>query len=305
MTDLANPPTPTLGDGLETAAALAARIPIPIELPPRYDGQRLEHLSASSYRLFSECPEAFRRRYIVGERLPKTAGMLVGSRVDDALSAYYRHQLEHHETLPHEEVIDQYHNSWSAQLEQDAERNTIVFDEFDETAARQIGADALKAALEQLVPQLGEPVAIQRRVELKLTPGVRWTILAYLDLETRQPQLDGGPLAEVVIDYKIKAGGALSQAKADHDPQASLYLATRWLDGQPAFRMRRYSTVTYPGQGFTRRGASFQGGVPSEARLTFRRRARSRSGRRPSAWVSPVPGPRRGVGVLDGLRRGV
>jgi hypothetical protein len=42
-----------------TAAALAARIPIPTRLPVRvYDGERLRHLSNTSYTLFIACPEA-------------------------------------------------------------------------------------------------------------------------------------------------------------------------------------------------------------------------------------------------------
>ena len=36
-----------------------------------------------------------------------------------------------------------------------------------------------------------------------------------------------------VVDYKVK-NTLHSQAKADHDPQAGLYLAGRWLAGQPA-----------------------------------------------------------------------
>jgi hypothetical protein len=40
-----------------SAAQLAARIPIPRSLPPCYDGQRLRHLSHSSYTKFLLCPE--------------------------------------------------------------------------------------------------------------------------------------------------------------------------------------------------------------------------------------------------------
>jgi hypothetical protein len=241
MTQLATVPAPERGhppnpdQPLAAAARLAARIPVPVQLPCRLDGQRLEHLSASSYRLFVECPEAWRRRYIAGERSPKNAGMVIGSRVDDALTDYYRHQLQHGEQLPAEEVLDRYQQRWSDLLQQDAERDQIIFDEFDEHTARQIGAAALAEALGQLVPQLGEPVAMQRRVEFPLAPGLQWTILGYLDLETRQPQIDGSE-AEVVVDYKVKGANALSQIKADRDPQASLYLAVRWREGQPATR---------------------------------------------------------------------
>jgi hypothetical protein len=44
-----------------TAAQLAARVEIPRRLPPRYDGQPLQHLSHSSYARFVLCPESWRR----------------------------------------------------------------------------------------------------------------------------------------------------------------------------------------------------------------------------------------------------
>jgi hypothetical protein len=42
---------------IPSAAQLAARIQIPRRLPPRYDGQPLQHLSHSSYNRFILCPE--------------------------------------------------------------------------------------------------------------------------------------------------------------------------------------------------------------------------------------------------------
>ena len=42
---------------IPSAAQLAARIQIPRRLPPRYDGQPLQHLSHSSYSRFVLCPE--------------------------------------------------------------------------------------------------------------------------------------------------------------------------------------------------------------------------------------------------------
>jgi len=57
-------------DAPTTAAELAARIPVPRRLPERYDGEPLRHLSPSSYALWVSCPEAWRRRYIKGEKPP-------------------------------------------------------------------------------------------------------------------------------------------------------------------------------------------------------------------------------------------
>jgi hypothetical protein len=82
-----------------TAGELAARIPVPTRLPDRYDGEPLRHLSASSYSLWLSCPDAWRRRYIKGEKQAPSGSMFLGSRVDDALSAYHRRILEHGDRL--------------------------------------------------------------------------------------------------------------------------------------------------------------------------------------------------------------
>jgi PD-(D/E)XK nuclease superfamily len=219
-----------------TAAALAARIPIPTRLPPRHDGERLRHLSNTSYTLFIACPEAWRRKNLLGERQPKSAAMVIGSRVDEALTDYYRHQLEHGEPPPVDEVLQRYRRGWKDKLEDDQERQPIVWDEVDEDTALERGAKALEVTFEQLVPQLGMPVAVQRRVEFTLAPRLEWSIVGYLDLETEWPDLAGEGVISEVVDYKVKGGNAINQATADRDPQASLYLAGRWLEGQPVER---------------------------------------------------------------------
>ena len=49
---------------IPSAAQLAGRIQIPRRLPPRYDGQPLEHLSHSSYNRFVLCPEFCARAWL-------------------------------------------------------------------------------------------------------------------------------------------------------------------------------------------------------------------------------------------------
>ena len=97
-----------------SAAELAARIPVPTRLPERYDGEPLRHLSPSSYSLWVSCPEAWRRRYIKGEKPPPSGSMFLGSRVDDALSAYHRRILEHGDRLAVDQVLDIYRERWAS-----------------------------------------------------------------------------------------------------------------------------------------------------------------------------------------------
>jgi hypothetical protein len=181
MTTLAATATPAGLAALApaTAAELAARIAIPRRLPPRYDGQPMRHLSNSSYTRFLLCPEDWRRHYLLGERFAPSGAMFLGNRVDGALSLDYRHILEHNERLSVEQVRDAYRDNWTRDLQAERDQRGVTWEEdLDEQAAFQIGLDAIDLTFAELVPRIGEPVAVQRRLEFALTPAVDWTVSA-------------------------------------------------------------------------------------------------------------------------------
>ena len=213
-----------------TAAQLAARIEIPRRLPPRYDGQPLQHLSHSSVTRFWLCPESFRRYYVCGERHAPTGSMFLGRRVDDAITLYYRRILEQAERLSLDQVKDAYRDSWHNESE--AEPLGIAWeDELDPERAFEVGLDAIELSFRELVPRLGEPVAVQRKLEYVIGTGPEWSVQCYLDLEARRPNhVEGVP---AVVDYKVKST-PLTEYKAASDFQPSVYLAGRWLEGDPA-----------------------------------------------------------------------
>src|SRR5205814_10315855 len=91
--------------------------------------------------------------------------------------------------------------------------------------------EAIPITPAELVPTLGEPVAVQAALEFALAPGLDWTVKGVLDLESLRDR-DGLP-APAVLDYKVKTT-PLTQERADRDAQAGLYLAGRWLAGDPA-----------------------------------------------------------------------
>ena len=160
--------------------------------------------------------------------------MFLGARVDDALSTYHRRQLEHGDTLTLDQLHDAYRDHWTRELAAERGKRGVLWDaELDEPRAFTIGLDAVTLALTELVPRLGQVVAVQRELTFTLAPGLDWTIQGYLDLETLQPSPDGGEPVATIVDYKVKTT-LHSQARADHDPQAGLYLAGRWLTGNPA-----------------------------------------------------------------------
>lgn len=218
--------------GPPSAAELAVRIQVPRRLPPRYDGQPLQHLSHSSYSRFALCPEDWRRRYILGEKTAPTGPMFLGRQVDDAITLYYQHILDDGEHLAVDQVKDAFWDNWKAATEAEREQLGITWDaDLREDGAFKIGLAAIDLTFVQLISHLGEPVAVQRRLEYTLAPELEWSVLCYLDLETRRP--DAGALVPTVVDYKVKAT-PLTQYKADHDFQPAVYLAGRWLEGDPA-----------------------------------------------------------------------
>jgi PD-(D/E)XK nuclease superfamily len=237
-----------------TAADLAARIPVPQRLPERYDGERLRHLSPSSYTLWVSCPEAWRRRYIKGEKPPPSGSMFLGSRVDDALSAYHRRILEHGDRLALDQILDLYREQWHAELDAEQAKQGIGWEEdLPERAAFELGRQAVELAMAELVPQLGDPVDVQRRLEFSLAPELEWTVLCYLDLETLKDNGDGEP-APAVVDFKVKST-PIGRDRADSDPQAGIYLAGRWLEGYPANELL-FAQIAKPGRRRKRMSAS-------------------------------------------------
>src|SRR5438067_7229287 len=83
-------------------------------------------------------------------------------------------------------------------------------------AAFELGRQAVELAMAELVPHLGDPVDVQRRLEFTLAPGLEWTVLCYLDLETLKERADGDP-TPAVVDLKVK-GSLIGQDQADSDP---------------------------------------------------------------------------------------
>ncbi len=236
--------TPTL-PVIPASSELARRIHVARRLPPRYDGQPLRHLSNSSYTRFVACPEDWRRHYILGQRSAPTGAMILGGCVDEAVGAYYQHILDHRERLAPDQVHDRYRDLWAQRLAEEQDKLGVTWEEdLKKDAAFAMGREAIDRTFSELVPALGRPVAVQRRLEFAIAPDLEWTILCYLDLETvREDQSGEG--APTIVDYKVKAT-PITQAKASRDPQAGLYLAGRWLEGSAA-REFCFAQIAKPG----------------------------------------------------------
>lgn len=281
------------------AELLAGAITPPTQLPPKPNRRTgalepMRHLSVSSLNLFQGCPEAWRRRYLLGETDAATPAMIIGNAADDTLTVLFEARVGGSDIDADTLLGDVFEGVWQRTL---AERAPIAFghDGLDEKLSRQRAHEATRVALTDLAPRLGRPTAVQRRFDLPLVAGASWTLNGYVDLDTVRTQIvfvdDAGreicvqdegepePLLRVegpprkiqftnpqtkrkntryerpdglpagalytpvertvtgVVDHKVKAK-PIGQSKADHDLQATLYLAERAWAGQPAHDFR-------------------------------------------------------------------
>jgi hypothetical protein len=110
-----------------------------------------------------------------GERSAPSGSMFLGGRVDDALSSYHRHVLEHGAPLTLDQVHDCYRERWSAELAAEHDRLGVDWDdELSQKVALAMGLHAIELALVELAPHVGQPVAVQRRLEFALVPQLEW-----------------------------------------------------------------------------------------------------------------------------------
>jgi hypothetical protein len=180
--------------------------------------------------------------------------MFLGSRVDDALSAYHRRILEHGDRLALDQVLDIYRELWHAELEAEQDKQGVDWeDDLTERVAFEVGREAVELAMAELVPHLGDPVDVQRRLEFTIATDLEWTVLCYLDLETLK-ECEGPEPAPTVVDFKVK-GSLISKDQANSDPQAGLYLAGRWLEQYRADELL-FAQIAKPGKRRKQMGAS-------------------------------------------------
>ena len=220
---------------IPSAAQLAGRIQIPRRLPPRYDGQPLEHLSHSSYNRFVLCPEDWRRRYMLGEKTVPSGSMFLGRQVDDAITLYYRHILDHGERLSVDQVKDAFWDGWKAAAEGEREQLGIAWEtDLREDSAFKLGLDAVELTFSELIPHLGEPVAVQRQVEYTLAPGLEW--LSWVSGTPSSMSLNqcGSPSSEALSPGRRRCRLRLRDGRA----QGRLGSAPRCASNCPTRRVR-------------------------------------------------------------------
>lgn len=197
-----------------------ARVDPPAVLP-------VEYLSLTSLKLFCQCPEKWRRRYIDKEPEPIGGGLILGGAVHAALAQHYGFVLERGEGIGTEQLLDEFSAAWDNRLNDE----DVDWREDSPGELKDSGAGALRVYHRQIAPAVA-PVAVEREFELAW-PGVDWKLTGFIDLETA-----GG----AVCDYKATKR-RMSQSDADGDLQADVYCTARRAEGDPATRFDFHTLV--------------------------------------------------------------
>lgn len=187
----------------------------------------VDRLSLSSLKLFAQCPEKWRRRYLEREYEPPNGKMILGSAAGASEAQHYSDVIDGGEGFSVERVLDEF----SAEFDERVSREEVDFGSEKPGALKDSGAAALEQYHTLIVPKV-EPVSVEREFELSW-PGLDWSLIGYLDLE----ESDGA-----VSDLKMKAR-RITPTDADADLQPSIYLAARRAEGNPASIFRFHTML--------------------------------------------------------------
>jgi hypothetical protein len=147
--------------------------------------------------------------------------MFLGKTVDRAANHCFEQLIAGRSAPPLAEVLERYREAHRELLEGDEQY--AFTDEESPARMLELGEGAVRVVYDHILPDVREPIAVQRTVEFRITQSAQWTVRGYLDLEERTR----------VRDLKIK-GSPLGQPTAEHDLQADTYLAERAIVGRPA-----------------------------------------------------------------------
>jgi hypothetical protein len=228
---------------MDSAALLASSVPgpglvtdplwVPARLPARRYGRRrrLESLSPAGLRAFLQCPELFRRRYLLGEKTPASFQMALGSVVGDAMAHYFQARIAGAPRSPSE--LD---DLVLVLFEEKIEAARLGPDD-DPGLGRERCRAAVADYLTELAPGL-EPISVERRASFRLRPDQEWRFVCYFDLE----------LAEELCDLKFSAW-PVGPRRAARDIQATAQTYMRWAEGRPARFAFHSGLHERPGEG--------------------------------------------------------
>lgn len=182
------------------------------------------HISHTQLSMASRCGEQYRRRYILGEKIPPAVNLIVGGATHVPIEHDLNHKIETKELLPTEQIKDIARDTVNERWDREGVRLDETEKEKGEKVVRGEAVDmAIHLAClhhDNLAPIIS-PSHVERRWELDLG-GYDCTLTGVIDIQETTPD---------IIDTKTANRRPIATA-ADASQQLTIYaLAGKVLDG--------------------------------------------------------------------------
>jgi hypothetical protein len=182
------------------------------------------HMSISQLNMLSRCGEQYRRRYVLGEKIPPGIALIVGSAVDKAVTLNLQNKMAGHGLLAVDEVADAAAESFEERWNQE---EVALCDEELKLGIKQAKGQAhdrsvrlAKLHAQEMAPLI-QPTHLQRKVMVELT-GYPYDLLGFIDIQ------EG---TKAIRDTKT-SGKTPPKDVADRDDQLTIYaMMTSVVDG--------------------------------------------------------------------------
>lgn len=197
----------------------------------------VEHLSASAISMYLKSPIRWRKRYIEALIEPISASAVVGRAFGAAVRDSYSQHVETGRFLSTADTLDAFSMAWDHALA--TEGDLIIWDGEKPGRVKDSGYRVLPVYHQLVVPTI-TPIGVERGFSIVL-PDVEWTVDGYFDVEE----------ALAIDDVKLRgrSKGHVTQAEADCDLQAGIYLLAKRAEGVPATNGFRFHSVVRAGRG--------------------------------------------------------
>lgn len=175
---------------------------------------RVEHLSVSSIKLFLECPEKWRQRYIVRKKEPVGFWLFRGSVNHRSVDWALKEKMTTGVLPGIGDVLEAFDSVWSDELERQGGEDAILWDDATPDSVKDETARLVGVYHMQVSPTLN-PIALEQKFVLE-TPGIPIPTIGYIDIEEKHRLID-----------RKEGGRREKTAKPDWVLQAGIYSAVK------------------------------------------------------------------------------
>lgn len=190
-----------------------------------------EHISNSQISLFTRCPEAWRRRYVEGDKIPPGIALLIGTGVHVGIETNFNQKIESHSDITPSQLRDAAVAGFESRLAEEGVQLTKNEQSIGEQGviggAIDVTADLATVHAVQVAPEY-QPTMVEKRVELDL-PKIGKTLVGVIDVADDKDR---------VTDFKT-TGRTPSQDDANRSTQLTIYsVLHKHETGRPASEAR-------------------------------------------------------------------